>query len=155
MSHYHDPGAATQNQGNVLGTRACVKQSWRAKQQESGNAVKGILGYGNIQWSATKRSTTVSQGQRQPRGGPHPLRKQGKGKQPATAVTTATVTKQPAAAAAAAAAAKQQPAKQQPKPKPKPKAANTSKPKAAAKGAKASSSAGCWTTSSSSYGAGL
>ena len=153
MSHYHDPGAATQNQGNVLGTRACVKQSWRAKQQESGNAVKGILGYGNIQWSATKRSTTVSQGQRQPRGGPHPLRKQGKGKQPATAVTTATITKQPAAAAAAA--AKQQPAKQQPKPKPKPKAANTSKPKAAAKGAKASSSAGCWTTSSSSYGAGL
>ena len=120
MSHYHDPSAATQNQGNVLGSRACVKQSWRAKQQESGNAVKGILGYGNIQWSAEKRSTTVNQ---------HRQQQQRQNPKPATAATKP----------------KQQKPKQQ-QPKPKGKAVAKPKPPPATS---------CWTTSSSSYGAGL
>ncbi len=123
MSHYHDPSAATQNQGNVLGSRACVKQSWRAKQQESGNAVKGILGYGNIQWSAVKRSTTVNQHRQQQQ------RQRQQKPKPATAATKP----------------KQQKPKQQ-QPKPKGKAVAKPKPPPATS---------CWTTSSSSYGAGL
>ena len=123
MSHYHDPSAATQNQGNVLGSRACVKQSWRAKQQESGNAVKGILGYGNIQWSAEKRSTTVNQHRQQQQ------RQRQQNPKPATAATKP----------------KQQKPKQQ-QPKPKGKAVAKPKPPPATS---------CWTTSSSSYGAGL
>ena len=43
-SHYHQQGG-TQNQGNVLGSRSCVRQSKLFRQYESGNSMKGLLGW--------------------------------------------------------------------------------------------------------------
>jgi len=48
--HAHDPTAGTQNQGNTLGARACVRQSKLYRTHESGNAVKSILGQSNLCW---------------------------------------------------------------------------------------------------------
>lgn len=50
-SHRHDVNAATQNQGNTLGDRPCVRQSRYFRQYESGNAVKGLLGCSHLEWS--------------------------------------------------------------------------------------------------------
>ena len=48
--HWHDPSAATQNQGNQLGTRPCVRQSQLFRQNESGNTMKSLLGSSHLQW---------------------------------------------------------------------------------------------------------
>jgi hypothetical protein len=48
--HWHDPTAATQNQGNQLGSRPCVRQSQLFRQNESGNTMKSLLGSSHLQW---------------------------------------------------------------------------------------------------------
>ena len=48
--HWHDPTAATQNQGNQLGSRPCVRQSQLFRQNESGNTMKSLLGSSPPQW---------------------------------------------------------------------------------------------------------
>jgi hypothetical protein len=45
----------TQNQGNVLGDRPCVRQSKLYRQHESGNAAKEIMGQGNLAWDTSKQ----------------------------------------------------------------------------------------------------
>jgi hypothetical protein len=49
-SHYHQSGAGTQNQGNTLGNRSCIRQSRLFREYESGNKVKDILGLSNLTW---------------------------------------------------------------------------------------------------------
>eukprot|EP00971_Amphidinium_carterae_P029123 572838-Amphidinium_carterae.1 len=41
-SFRHDPRAPSQNVGNVIGTRPCIRQSELFRQRESGNAMKGF-----------------------------------------------------------------------------------------------------------------
>lgn len=48
--HRHNPTAATQNQGNSLGDRACVRQSKLYRVHESGNNVKSLLGTSHLCW---------------------------------------------------------------------------------------------------------
>lgn len=60
MAHYHDPSAGTQNQGNMLGGRACVRQSKLFRQYESGNSVKDLLGTGHLQWDTTQKQGAYS-----------------------------------------------------------------------------------------------
>lgn len=48
--HRHNPSAATQNQGNSLGDRACVRQSKLYRVHESGNNVKSLLGTSHLCW---------------------------------------------------------------------------------------------------------
>ena len=60
MAHYHDPGSSTQNQGNTLGNRACVRQSSLFRQYESGNSVKGLLGTGRLQWDTNQKEGAYS-----------------------------------------------------------------------------------------------
>ncbi|CAE8626581.1 unnamed protein product [Polarella glacialis] len=55
MSHLHDSSCASQNQGNSLGSRSCVRQSKYFRQYESGNAMKGILGTPNLAWDPHKK----------------------------------------------------------------------------------------------------
>ena len=55
MSHHHDPSAGTQNQGNSLGARSCVRQSKLYRQYESGNDVKHIMGTPHLQWNPNKK----------------------------------------------------------------------------------------------------
>eukprot|EP00758_Cryptobia_borreli_P004212 Tbor_TRINITY_DN4243_c0_g1::TRINITY_DN4243_c0_g1_i1::g.23944::m.23944 len=45
---------ATQNQGNVLGDRPCVRQSKLYRQQCGGNAMKEMLGQDNLKWDIEK-----------------------------------------------------------------------------------------------------
>jgi hypothetical protein len=47
MGHRHDPLAGSQNLGNSLGSRPCVRQSRLYRKHESGNAMKGVLGSGD------------------------------------------------------------------------------------------------------------
>jgi len=49
--HHHNSNAATQNQGNSLGDRACVRQSKLYRMYESGNDVKAILGSSHLCWN--------------------------------------------------------------------------------------------------------
>lgn len=49
--HRHNPSAGTQNQGNTLGDRSCVRQSKLYRQYESGNGVKDILGSSHLCWN--------------------------------------------------------------------------------------------------------
>ncbi|CAD2222633.1 hypothetical protein AGDE_10412 [Angomonas deanei] len=53
--HYHagDPGL-TQNQGNVLGDRPCVRQSKLYREQVGGNAMKDIMGQSELKWNTTQ-----------------------------------------------------------------------------------------------------
>eukprot|EP01006_Ploeotia_vitrea_P057934 TRINITY_DN68493_c0_g1_i1.p2 TRINITY_DN68493_c0_g1~~TRINITY_DN68493_c0_g1_i1.p2 ORF type:complete len:105 (+),score=6.31 TRINITY_DN68493_c0_g1_i1:29-343(+) len=60
MSHFHDSGASTQNQGNALGSRACVRQTDTYKQCHSGNVMKDILGQSDLKWDVPERQTTKS-----------------------------------------------------------------------------------------------
>ena len=53
--HSHDAAAPGLEVGNVLGDRACVRQSKLFRQYESGNAVKGLLGTPNLQWDVNKK----------------------------------------------------------------------------------------------------
>ena len=48
MAHYHNPTALTQNQGNSLGTRSCVRQSKFYRQYESGNQLKELFGQNHL-----------------------------------------------------------------------------------------------------------
>eukprot|EP00759_Apiculatamorpha_spiralis_P053526 PhF_6_TR6231/c1_g1_i1/m.9414 len=49
QGHRH-VGNGTQNQGNVLGSRPCVRQSKLYREKESGTAMKNLLGHGNLNW---------------------------------------------------------------------------------------------------------
>ena len=56
MSHGHQHmSGGTQNQGNVLGSRSCVRQSKLYRKYESGNDVKAILGTSHLQWRTDKK----------------------------------------------------------------------------------------------------
>lgn len=53
--HQHLGGPhMTQNQGNVLGDRPCVRQSMLYRQHVGGNEMKGILGQDSLQWDTTR-----------------------------------------------------------------------------------------------------
>jgi hypothetical protein len=53
--HTHDASARTQNQGNILGHRSCIRQSKIFRQNESGNTMKGLLGTPNLCWNTNKK----------------------------------------------------------------------------------------------------
>ena len=53
--HYHDMSAGTQNQGNKLGDRSCIRQSRLYREYESGNNVKDLLGTSNLKWNPNKK----------------------------------------------------------------------------------------------------
>jgi hypothetical protein len=53
--HRHNSNAGTQNQGNSLGDRACVRQSKLYRTHESGNDVKSILGTSHLCWDAEQQ----------------------------------------------------------------------------------------------------
>ena len=57
--HYHDMSAGTQNQGNKLGDRSCIRQSRLYREYESGNNVKDLLGTGNLKWNPNKKEGNV------------------------------------------------------------------------------------------------
>jgi len=52
---YHNPGAASQNLGNHIGTRSCVRQSKLFRMYESGNATKALLGQQSLQWDVDRK----------------------------------------------------------------------------------------------------
>lgn len=52
--HYHCSTAETQNQGNSLGDRACVRQSKLYRQHESGNGMKDALGKSHLSWEVDR-----------------------------------------------------------------------------------------------------
>lgn len=53
--HRHDNGVASQNLGNTLGSRSCVRQSKLYRQYESGNDVKDILGTSHLCWRTDQK----------------------------------------------------------------------------------------------------
>eukprot|EP01039_Chlorochromonas_danica_P009369 gene9369-10344_t len=53
--HRHNPTAATQNQGNSLGDRSCVRQSKLYRVHESGNNMKNLLGTSHLSWDSDKQ----------------------------------------------------------------------------------------------------
>lgn len=53
--HKHDSSAGTQNQGNTLGDRACVRQSKLYRMHESGNDIKSILGTPHLCWDTRQK----------------------------------------------------------------------------------------------------
>jgi hypothetical protein len=54
--HYNTGGVgATQNQGNHLGDRPCVRQSRTYRQHNGGNAMKDLLGQSNLNWDTDKQ----------------------------------------------------------------------------------------------------
>lgn len=58
--HKHNPTAGTQNQGNSLGDRSCVRQSKLYRMYESGNDVKAILGTGHLSWDPNVKQGAYS-----------------------------------------------------------------------------------------------
>ena len=48
------PGA-TQNQGNVLGNRPCVRQSRLYREHNGGNAMKELLGNSELNWKTDQQ----------------------------------------------------------------------------------------------------
>ncbi|KAK3286224.1 hypothetical protein CYMTET_6208 [Cymbomonas tetramitiformis] len=52
---YHNSSGATQNVGNVIGTKPTTRQSKLFRMYESGNAVKGLLGQEGLQWDVTRK----------------------------------------------------------------------------------------------------
>ena len=48
------PQSSIEN-GNVLGSRPVVRQSQIYRTNESGNAMKDLLGVGHLSWSTTKQ----------------------------------------------------------------------------------------------------
>eukprot|EP01043_Picozoa_sp_COSAG02_P022545 COSAG02_NODE_1175_length_14063_cov_24.197794_13_plen_216_part_01 len=63
MSAFHSSGAGSMERGNHLGTeRSVVRQSKLFRQNESGNAMKGLLGQENLNWD-TERKQGVFAGQ--------------------------------------------------------------------------------------------
>ncbi len=53
--HRHDSSVASQNLGNTLGSRSCVRQSKLYRQYESGNDVKAILGTSHLCWRTDQK----------------------------------------------------------------------------------------------------
>jgi hypothetical protein len=53
--HKHDSSAGTQNQGNTLGDRSCVRQSKLYRMRESGNDIKSILGTPHLCWDTRQK----------------------------------------------------------------------------------------------------
>jgi hypothetical protein len=54
VSHFHDPSASSQNVGNHVGNRPCVRQSQLFRRNESGNAMKELMGQSCLQWDTKK-----------------------------------------------------------------------------------------------------
>ena len=55
MSRGHQHiGTGTQNQGNSLGDRPCVRQSKMYREREGGHDMKNLLGNGNLNWNVNK-----------------------------------------------------------------------------------------------------
>mmetsp|Transcript_75369 Transcript_75369/g.87588 ORF Transcript_75369/g.87588 Transcript_75369/m.87588 type:complete len:128 (+) Transcript_75369:46-429(+) len=53
--HMHLGGPhMTQNQGNVLGDRPCVRQSRLYREQVGGNAMKDIMGQTSLKWDTNR-----------------------------------------------------------------------------------------------------
>lgn len=57
---YHDPGSASQNVGNHIGTRSSVRQSKLFRMYESGNATKALLGQQGLQWNVEEKEGAYS-----------------------------------------------------------------------------------------------
>mmetsp|Transcript_35388 Transcript_35388/g.100576 ORF Transcript_35388/g.100576 Transcript_35388/m.100576 type:complete len:331 (+) Transcript_35388:84-1076(+) len=57
---YHDPSSASQNVGNSIGTRSCVRQSKLFRMYESGNATKALLGQQSLQWDVNHKEGAYS-----------------------------------------------------------------------------------------------
>ncbi|KAH9598405.1 hypothetical protein LSM04_006148 [Trypanosoma melophagium] len=51
--HLGDP-SLTQNQGNVLGDRPCVRQSRLYREHVGGNAMKELMGQDGLKWDTTR-----------------------------------------------------------------------------------------------------
>eukprot|EP00933_Yihiella_yeosuensis_P053555 TRINITY_DN51808_c0_g1_i1.p1 TRINITY_DN51808_c0_g1~~TRINITY_DN51808_c0_g1_i1.p1 ORF type:complete len:390 (+),score=73.47 TRINITY_DN51808_c0_g1_i1:84-1253(+) len=62
VSHTHASTAASQNLGNSLGSRPCVRQTSLYRRHESGNAMKAILGVSHLAWQQGKRCQGRCQG---------------------------------------------------------------------------------------------
>ena len=54
--HYHDMSVGSQNQGNKLGDRSCIRQSRLYREYESGN---NLLGTSNLKWNPNKKEGNV------------------------------------------------------------------------------------------------
>jgi hypothetical protein len=52
-SHYNAPGS-TQNQGNTIGDRPCVRQSKIGREHEGGNQMKALLGHNDLKWNVNQ-----------------------------------------------------------------------------------------------------
>ena len=62
--HYHQGGAGTtQNQGNQLGDRPCVRQSRLFREHDGGNTMKELMGQSQLKWD-TRRTEGAYQGGR-------------------------------------------------------------------------------------------
>ena len=57
MSGHRNVGTAgmTQNQGNVIGDRPCVRQSRLFRQHDSGNTMKDLMGQGHTKWDVNQQ----------------------------------------------------------------------------------------------------
>ena len=49
------PAAPSQNVGNVLGPRPCVRQTQNYRKYESGNSMKAIMGHDQLMWDVDRR----------------------------------------------------------------------------------------------------
>eukprot|EP00445_Apocalathium_hangoei_P007824 CAMPEP_0203859510 /NCGR_PEP_ID=MMETSP0359-20131031/11890_1 /ASSEMBLY_ACC=CAM_ASM_000338 /TAXON_ID=268821 /ORGANISM="Scrippsiella Hangoei, Strain SHTV-5" /LENGTH=226 /DNA_ID=CAMNT_0050776441 /DNA_START=47 /DNA_END=723 /DNA_ORIENTATION=+ len=58
--HAHDPWSSSQNVGNMLGSRPCVRQTPLYRKHESGNSMKNILGMGHLAWSPPEEPSSAS-----------------------------------------------------------------------------------------------
>uniref|UniRef100_A0A7S0H965 Uncharacterized protein n=1 Tax=Hanusia phi TaxID=3032 RepID=A0A7S0H965_9CRYP len=58
--HWHDSRAGTQNQGNHIGDRPCVRQSKLYRKYESGNSIKDLLGQGSLKWDENRKQGAYS-----------------------------------------------------------------------------------------------
>jgi len=45
---------STQNQGNIIGDRPCVRQSKIGREHEGGNQMKALLGHDDLAWDVNK-----------------------------------------------------------------------------------------------------
>ena len=56
-SHYTHQNSGSQNVGNILGNKPCVRQSKLYRIHESGNAMKDLLGIcsENLKWDINKK----------------------------------------------------------------------------------------------------
>ena len=59
-SHHHDGRFGSQNLGNAIGTKSCVRQSRHFREYESGNSMKGLLGTPNLAWDVHKKQGAYS-----------------------------------------------------------------------------------------------